>query len=218
MSGETRAHAVADQLRADILNGVYLSGERLRELALANRLGVSQTTIRDALALLEHEGWLVKQPRHGVTVRAFTPAEAADVYDVIGLLAPLTFERAVEPARKPRLRDLNEPLDAARRAVSEKRTGAALSALLDWHVALAELAERPMTCELLTGLIRRAHLIEAVREARAPLPPAALGALVGRLADVQRALGMGDRDLAARLYAPLIETLRAAAVEALTLP
>ena len=217
MSGETRACAVAEQVRADILSGVYLSGERLRELALAARLGVSQTTVRDGLALLECEGWVIKRPRYGVTVRAFTPVEAADVYDLIGLLTPLTFERTVEPARKPRLRELNEPLDAARRAAGDKKTNPALNALLDWHIALADIAERPVTSDVLTGLIRRAQLIESVREARAPLPPAALGALVGRLADVQRALGMGDRELAARLYAPLIETLRASAVEALTL-
>lgn len=218
MSGSTRAHVVADQVRADILSGVYLSGEWLREMVLAGRLGVSQTTVRDALALLEHEGWVVKQPRHGVTVRAFTPGEVADVYDLIGLLTPLAFERAVEPGRKPYLRTLTVPLDAARQAMSDGQAAKALYALLDWHIGLAQLADRPVTGELLTGLIRRAQLIEAVREARAPLPYTALSALVARLADVQRALGMGDLELAARLYAPLIETVRTAAVDALTLP
>jgi DNA-binding GntR family transcriptional regulator len=216
MSGVTRARAAADQLRADMLTGVFLSGERLRELPLAERLGVSQSTIRDALALLEHEGWVIKQPRHGVIVRAFTAAEADDVYSLIGLLVPLAFERVIEPARKPRLRELTDHLDEARRSAGDELTADALGALLGWHAALAGLAGRPAVSEVLDGLLHRAQLLETVREARAPLPNRELAALVSRLADVQRALGMGDLELARRLYAPFAESLRAAAVEALT--
>ena len=218
MKGATRARSAADQLQSDILSGVYLSGERLRELALAERLGLSQSTVREALAELEREGWVLKLPRRGVFVRAFTPAEADDVYTLIGMLTPATFERVTEPARKPRLRELTEFLDAARAAVGSHETGKVLHALLGWHEALAFIADRPVTRELLATLIRRAQLIEAVREARAPMRSRDLTALIARHADVQRALGMGDLELARRLYGPIADTLRAAAVEALTVP
>lgn len=216
MSGATRAQTVAGQLRSDILGGVVLSGERLREMAVAARLQVSQSTVRDALALLEHEGWVIKQPRHGVVVRAFTPAEADDVYRLIGVLAPLAFERVVDPARKPRLRDIAVYLDEARKATGEEQTAPALAALIDWLCALAGIAGRPVVGEVLGGLLHRAQIIEAVRQARAPMPVQELSALVARHADVQRALGLGETELAARLYAPIIETLRVGAVEALT--
>ncbi|MBL8144961.1 MAG: GntR family transcriptional regulator [Anaerolineae bacterium] len=215
MSRNTRAQAAASQLRGEILGGVYLSGERLRELAVAGRLQVSQSTVRDALALLEREGWVVSTPRHGTAVRAFTPAEADDVYRLIGVLAPLAFEWVVDAARKPRLREIAHFLDEARAAAGDEQTIPALAALIGWLGALAEIADRPVTGELLAGLLRRAHIIELVREARAPLPLPELSALAARHVDVQRALGMGDYDLACRLYAPVIETLRAAAVVAL---
>lgn len=218
MSRTTRAQAAAGQLRTDILNGTCLSGERLREMALAARLQVSQSTVREALALLEREGWVVKQPRHGVVVRAFTPAEADDVYRLIGVLVPLAFEQMVDANRKPRLRELAGYLDAARQAVDDEQTGPALAALAGWLGALAEIGGRPVTSELLIGLLNRAQMIETVREARAPMPVRDLSALVARHVDVQRALAIGDYELACRLYAPISETLRAAAVEALTLP
>ncbi len=215
MKDVTRAEAVADRLRSEIIDGTYLSGERLRELMLGQRLHVSQATIRQALGLLEHEGWVVKRPRRGVTVRAFTPAEADDVYTLIGALMPLVFESVADAARKPRLRELNQMLEAARSAAEHSHTAAGMAALIGWNLALAALSERPVTAELLAGLLRRAHLIEAVREARVPMPPRDLHALVTRHIDVQRALGIGDLDLVRRLYAPIIDTLRAAAVDAL---
>jgi len=215
MNRITRAQTVAEQIRADILSSMILSGERLRELTIARRLQVSQSTVRDALALLEQEGWVVSQPRHGAAVRAFTPADADDIYRLIGVLAPLAFEGVMDAARKPRLREIAPYLDDARDAGGDKQTLRALAALLDWLGALAGIAGRPVTRDVLNGLLRRARLIEIIREARAPLPAPELSALTARHVDVQRALGMGDYELACRLYAPVTETLRAAAVEAL---
>lgn len=215
MSSRTRAEAAADQLRASILGGVYLSGERLRELPLAQHLGVSQATVRGALALLESEGWVVKRPRHGIYVRSFTPEDASDIYAMINLLMPLIFEQVVDAARKPRLRELTGTLDAAQERIDHHRGESVLGALLSFHAALAQLAERPATAGVLTGLLNKAQIIEAVREARAPLPARELSALVLRHRDLQRALAMGDLDLARRLFAPLIDQLRAGAVEAL---
>lgn len=217
MNNRTRAQSAADQMRAEILNGVVLSGERLRELPLAKHLDVSQSTVRDAVALLEQEGWVVKLPRHGVYVRSFTPAEADDVYGLIGLLMPLVFERVVDTARKPRLRELTDLLDTAQFRVDNQYGEKTLLALLDFQAALARLSERPATIEVLTGLLNKAQIIEAVREARVPLPVRELSGLVSRHRDLQRALAMGDLDLACRLFAPLIDTLRVGAVEALAM-
>ena len=60
----TRAETVAAALREAILKGDYLSGERLIELSLAKTFDVSQNTVRDAMRLLEQDGWVVKHARH----------------------------------------------------------------------------------------------------------------------------------------------------------
>ena len=54
---------VFNTLRAAILKGELKPGERLMEIALADKLGVSRTPIREAIRKLELEGLVVMAPR-----------------------------------------------------------------------------------------------------------------------------------------------------------
>ena len=62
-------------LREQLLNGEFKPGERMSELPLVERLGVSRTPLRLALASLEHEGLLRVLPTGGYVVREFTQAD-----------------------------------------------------------------------------------------------------------------------------------------------
>src|SRR5215472_4225062 len=59
---------VAAHVRRDVLSGHLETGERLREVELAERFGVSRGPVRDALLQLTHEGLLVLQPHCGAKV------------------------------------------------------------------------------------------------------------------------------------------------------
>ena len=59
---------VFNTLRQAILTGELKPGERLMELHLANRLGVSRTPIREAIRMLELEGLVTMIPRKGAEV------------------------------------------------------------------------------------------------------------------------------------------------------
>ena len=65
-------------LRKSILRGELLPGERLMEISLANKLGVSRTPIREAIRMLEHEGLVVMKPRRGAQVAKITVQELND--------------------------------------------------------------------------------------------------------------------------------------------
>jgi DNA-binding transcriptional regulator YhcF (GntR family) len=65
----TLSHIVADVLRQSLYDGVYLCGDRLVELTISQEMNVSQNTARDALGLLENEGWVTRKARHGVYVQ-----------------------------------------------------------------------------------------------------------------------------------------------------
>jgi DNA-binding GntR family transcriptional regulator len=64
---------IAQRLRNDILSGRLVEGERLSEMDLAERFGVSRGPVREALVQLLHEGMLVKQSNAGVKVAPAAP-------------------------------------------------------------------------------------------------------------------------------------------------
>lgn len=73
-------------LRQAILKGELKPGERLMEIALAEKLGVSRTPIREAIRKLELEGLVIMIPRRGAQVANITESDLNDVLEVrIGL-------------------------------------------------------------------------------------------------------------------------------------
>jgi GntR family transcriptional regulator of vanillate catabolism len=91
-----------------ILRGDLGPGERLGEVALAERLGVSRTPIRQALPALAREGLLAPAGARGYVVRAFSARDVLEALDVRGALeglaARLVAERGVSPGLLGELR------------------------------------------------------------------------------------------------------------------
>ena len=73
---------VFNTLRRAILKGELKPGERLMEIALADKLGVSRTPIREAIRKLELEGLVVMAPRKGAKVASITERDLNDVLEV----------------------------------------------------------------------------------------------------------------------------------------
>jgi GntR family transcriptional regulator of vanillate catabolism len=98
-----------------VLDGHIRPGERLSEVAIAERLGISRTPIRAALARLEQEGLLEVIPSGGYAVRGFAREEVIDAIELRGVLegtaARLAAERGVPPARMKAIQDLVRALD-----------------------------------------------------------------------------------------------------------
>lgn len=73
---------VFQTLRKAILSGELEPGERLMEIQLGEKLGVSRTPIREAIRKLELEGLVVMVPRKGAQVAQFTEKDIQDVLEV----------------------------------------------------------------------------------------------------------------------------------------
>lgn len=73
---------VFNTLRQAILRGELKPGERLMEIALSQRLGVSRTPVREAIRMLEQEGLVIMIPRKGAQVAEISEKDLKDVLEV----------------------------------------------------------------------------------------------------------------------------------------
>ncbi len=80
---------VFQTLRKAILTGELEPGERLMEIQLGEKLGVSRTPIREAIRKLELEGLVIMVPRKGAQVAQFTEKDIQDVLEVRAALEAL---------------------------------------------------------------------------------------------------------------------------------
>lgn len=102
---------VFNTLRQAILTGELKPGERLMELHLASRLGVSRTPIREAIHKLELEGLVTLIPRRGAEVAQITEKSMNDVLEVRRALDALCAELACDRITEAALSDLKLACD-----------------------------------------------------------------------------------------------------------
>ena len=94
LQSRTIPQLVQEDIERLILAGELRAGDRLNEVAIARRLGVSRGPIREALRSLEEAGLLRFEKMRGMAVREITPEEAADIYELRARLEALICERA----------------------------------------------------------------------------------------------------------------------------
>ena len=97
---------VFNTLREAILKGELKPGERLMELQLAAKLGVSRTPIREAIRMLEQEGLAVTLPRKGAEVAKMTEKDMEDVLQIREALDELAAKIACEQISEEQLEEL----------------------------------------------------------------------------------------------------------------
>ena len=95
-------------LRQAILKGELRPGERLMEIQLANKLGVSRTPVREAIRKLEKEGLVLMRPRRGAEVSQITEKSLRDVLEVRRSLERLAVRLACERISSEEIEELKE--------------------------------------------------------------------------------------------------------------
>ena len=111
---------VFNTLRKAILTGELKPGERLMEIHLANRMGVSRTPIREAIRKLELEGLVIMIPRRGAEVAQITEKSLKDVLEVRRALDALCVELACDRISAGEEEQLKEACDEFVRATKTK--------------------------------------------------------------------------------------------------
>jgi DNA-binding GntR family transcriptional regulator len=149
---------VADELRRAVFEGEIESGTPLREVALAESLGVSRPTVREALALLVAEGLATREPNRGVSVSSPDPESVRDVSNartVLETAGVRNWPQATEQAR-----------DGVRRALADYELAVAHDASyqelnqrhLDIHLSLVGLTGSPRLVSMAESIVAEMRL------------------------------------------------------------
>lgn len=111
---------VFNTLRNAILTGELSPGERLMEIKLADKLGVSRTPIREAIRKLELEGLVVNTPRKGAEVANISAADLRDVLEVRRSLEILAINLACQKMTSESLEELYKNIQEFKRSIDSK--------------------------------------------------------------------------------------------------
>lgn len=131
---------IVDSVRTDIFSGELKPGDAIPELGIAKRFGVSQTTVREALARLEHAGLVRRVANRGTFVTSLSPAEFREHLRLRAMLEALAASEAAARAKPESLEPLQEQLYAISAAVEANDYFASAQADLEFHRAIWKLA------------------------------------------------------------------------------
>ena len=156
MSQTTRALLL---LRESLLNGEFQPGERVSEVPLSRRLGVSRTPLRQALIRLEREGLLEGLPGGGFVVRELTMADINDAIEMRGVLegtaARLAAERLVSTRELAAMRNCSRQMDTLVRGPERDEASFAGYMSLNgrFHKIMVELAKSEILTKAMENIV-----------------------------------------------------------------
>ncbi len=143
---------VFNQLRLQILHGELEPGERLMEVALAERLGVSRTPVREAIRMLEQEGLAVLLPRRGAHVASIDNKQLEDMLEARRTLEAFTVNAACGKITRAQLAELRDFNQKFREAIKSGDTVQMADADFVFHEAIARVAGNERIMDILQHL------------------------------------------------------------------
>lgn len=146
---------VAERTERMIAQGRFRPGDRLREEELASLLQVSRGPIREALQLLERDGWVIVRPRQGAVVRRRTAKEITDLFNLRQVLEIHAAGLAAETIDAKGSARLKELMTIAETAARRGTIGDLLQANAAVHSYVSELSGNLALIETVQSVARR---------------------------------------------------------------
>jgi phosphonate utilization transcriptional regulator len=149
---------VQRELERMVLAGELAAGEKLNELALADRLGVSRGPVREALRALAETGLVRLEKNRGVFVREISVTEADEIYEVRATLDQMAGRKLATTVRPDQLAELRSVVARMQdAAIRDDREGYHL-ANLRFHDALVEFAGNAKLLQMYRRLVNELSL------------------------------------------------------------
>lgn len=164
LDNRTIGDSVYEKIKYDIVHLTLKPGEKLSEVSLAEKYGISKAPIRVALRKLQEEGLIVIRPQSGSIVSPISISRAVNIIDIRLLLEPYAAAHAVQNLTKEDLRYLEERFKLLDIMVpgSEERSQFISKVDIELHGMIQDRSGNPMIREILS---RYASEIQRIRRA-----------------------------------------------------
>ncbi len=159
---------VFNTLRQAILRGEMEPGERLMEIQLAQKLGVSRTPIREAIRKLELEGLVIMIPRKGAEVAHITEKDMRDVLEVRATLEELAVTLACKNVTDEKLAELKAANKLFETAIVSKDVVNIVDADVHFHDIIYSMTDNARLIQIINNLREQMYRyrLEYVKDAR----------------------------------------------------
>ena len=152
MAFQTKQDHVAEILRERIIAGIYARGDKLKQADIAAELGVSITPVREALQMLEAEGYVQGLAHKGVLVPELVAERQQEIFDLrLNLEQELTLH-AIRNMAKTDLKLIQSIQKQLNEAIRNQDINAVRTENYRFHFKLYELAQRPQTLKFVRVL------------------------------------------------------------------
>lgn len=197
---------VQEKLRIAIAEGRFAPGDHLSDRVLCDLFGVSRTVVREAVRQLEAEGLIETLPHRGSFVKAMSADEAAQFYDVRGVLEALAARSFTQNATNEELAELQAVFARLRKAASTAGKVDILAIKQDFYEVLLCGARNDYLTSMLNQILNRNTTLRATSLSAA-------GRLQQTVAEIGRLMdALAKRDADEAWAASLDHVNRAAAV------
>jgi len=194
---------VQGELERMILSGELAPGEKLTEMALATRLGVSRGPLREAFRMLEEAGLVRTEKNRGVFVRDIPIEEAIEIFDLRAAMDELVGRRLAEKITPAQLKEIRGLVEQMEQAVKAKDARHYHLLNLQFHDRLVELAGNGKLTAIYRKLIKELSLFRRLNLADGWLMPIS----ANEHRQIVKAIASGDPELAGRaLFDHVIES------------
>lgn len=143
---------VFQTLRQAILRGELKPGERLMEIHLAQKLGVSRTPVREAIRMLELEGLVTMIPRKGAVVAEITVKDLEDVLEVRMALEELAVKHVCSMITGEQITELRRLAREFVKTLRGNDVGACAQADMEFHEAIYTATGNRRLVQILNNL------------------------------------------------------------------
>lgn len=143
---------VFQTLRQAILRGNLNPGERLMEIHLAQKLGVSRTPVREAIRMLELEGLVLMIPRKGAVVAEITVSDLEDVLEVRTALEELAVRKACQKITEEELEALKIAEEKFNKSIKSDDLLVCAQADVEFHEIICEATRNKRLSQILNNI------------------------------------------------------------------